>query len=226
MTTFVFGLLQANAVAALVAKLDQRQTGIDLTTGTLAIGGGSDQKLVQVVTAGTSGLLTGVGIPLAGNGTLVLEIQGVTAHQPSGNILEAQSFDGSAFPDFFTDPQGFRRLELAQPIFFSAGTSFAFVLSVPGAQQGESFGALQGPLGDPYSGGDAFFDSRPNQIGLWVPFSDFGRNDLPFETFVQTVPDRLPAWCADALLVALLAMFRGGRLGGNRRTQRERRGEA
>jgi len=207
LATFVLGLLQTHAVAAPMERIDQRQIGIDLTTGTLAIGGGSDQKLAQVVTAGTSGLLTAVGIPLAGNGTLDLEIQGVTAHQPNGNILAAQSFDGSAFPDFFTDPQGFRRLELAQPIFFSAGTSFAFVLSAPGAQQGDSFGVLQGPVGDSYSGGDAFFDARPNAMGVWAPFSDFGRDDLPFETFVQTVPDRLPAWSVNTLLVSLLSIF-------------------
>ena len=47
-------------------------------------------------------------------------------------------------------------------------------------------GAFQGPVGDSYSGGNLFFDSRPNAIGVWVCVCEFAgdRFDMPFQTVV------------------------------------------
>ena len=51
---------------------------------------------------------------------------------------------------------------------------------------------FQGPVGDPYTGGNAFFDSRPNPPG-WVCICDFAGSalDLPFQTLVAPQPGRV-----------------------------------
>jgi hypothetical protein len=42
-----------------------------------------------------------------------------------------------------------------------------------------------GPVGDPYTGGHAWFDARPNAPHVWVRANvGTGRDDLPFQTFV------------------------------------------
>ncbi len=56
--------------------IDQEQPVIDTTVGGLAIGGGSQQQLAQVVTAGITGRLTAVRFPVAcSTGSLTVEMQ-------------------------------------------------------------------------------------------------------------------------------------------------------
>lgn len=188
----ILGLFNVLAIpAAQTAVLDQSQSMVDTTTGTLAIGGSSDQKLAQVVTAGLAGSLTGIGLPVAGSGTLLLQIEGVSGGLPNGVTLTSQTVAGSGLPGFLTDPIGFRHVDFSNPYFFSPGDHFAIVLSVLNPST-DSFGLLSGPLENPYPGGDAYFDSRPNAPGVWVHMGDFGRADLPFQTFVQPVPEPAP----------------------------------
>ena len=61
---------------------------------------------------------------------------------------------------------------------------FAIVLSSPG-----ECGVFQGPIGDSYPAGNAFFDAQPNPVGAWVCICDFpeARFDLPFQTLVETI---------------------------------------
>jgi len=147
----------------------------------LAIGGQSDQVLAQVVTAGVSGTLVGVNLPLLGSsGVLTLELQGVTNGLPNGTSLLFEPFAGAAIPAPGTD--GFRELTFLSPVAFSAGDMFAFVLRSP-----NSFGINPTLPGDPYGGGSAFFDSRPNPPGVWVPLSR--SDDLAFQTVVDPVPE-------------------------------------
>jgi len=169
--------------------IDQQQPIIDSTVGGVAIGGSSQQKLAQVVTQGVTGFLTAVRFPVAcDNGDLVVEIQGADADRPNGVVLTSQTIPGATLPAFFPSPPSFRALTLSTPVSLSTGERFAVVLSSAGA-----CGMFRGPVGDPYPGGNSFFDSRPNPAGLWVCDCEFagGPFDLPFQTLVESRPSSL-----------------------------------
>jgi hypothetical protein len=160
--------------------LDQQQPTID-TTGMLAIGGNSAQKLAQVVTAGISGFLTEVRLPVSCDSAsnLIVEIQGVTAGTPNGSVLTSQTIPGSSLPP--TTP-GFQGLALSTPAFFSSGSQFAIVLRSAGA-----CGVYRGPVGNSYAGGNLYFDAVENLPLGWVCVCVFAgdRFDLPFQTLVE-----------------------------------------
>ena len=165
--------------------VDQEQPMVDATVGGLSIGGASEQIVAQVVTAGLSGTLRAVGLPVACDtaATLVVEIQGVDAAtgQPDHLALTTETLAGAAMPAFFPAPPTLRPLVFSTPVAFAAGDQFAVVLKSPG-----QCAVFQGPVGDPYPGGDSWFDARPNPLGVWVEISlGAGRSDLPFETFVE-----------------------------------------
>ncbi len=177
-------LLTATRVTA-TPLIDQQQPVIDASVGGLAIGGVSQQKLAQIVTAGVSGVLTEVGLPVAcASGDLVIEIQGAAGGIPNGVVLTSQTVPGASLPSFFPIPgaASLRSLVFSAPVEISAGSQFAVVLSSPG-----ECGVFQGPIGDSYPGGNAFFDARPNPAGVWVCMCDFtgARFDLPFQTLVE-----------------------------------------
>ena len=166
--------------------LDQSQPLIDAEIS-IAIGGGTGQKLAQIITAGASGSLTAVGLPLAGTGNLIVQIQGVNGSSPNGTAMLSQTFNGAEFPDFYTDPTGFRILVFSHPISIQAGNRFALVLSVPSSGTGENaFGLISGPKGNPYLRGDGAYAELPN-LNNWMPLGL--QYDIPFQTFVQTVPE-------------------------------------
>ena len=166
-------------------SIDQQQPVIDASEGGLSIGGASQQKLAQVVTAGVTGVLTEVRFPVAcASGDLVIEIQGVAGGIPNGAVLTSQTIPGAGLPSFFPVPGvvSLRSFVFSTPVSISAGNQFAVVLSSSG-----ECGVFQGPVGDSYPGGNAFFDARPNPAGLWVCMCDFmgARLDLPFQTIVD-----------------------------------------
>jgi hypothetical protein len=171
------------------AVIDQQQPVIDVSVGGLAIGGASQQKLAQIVTAGISGFLTEVRFPVAcESADLIVEIQGVTDEKPNGVVVTSETFAGSNLPSFFPNPGvvSLRSFPFSRPVSFSAGDQFAIVLKSAGMTAFEGCGVFQGPVGDSYAGGKAFFDARPNAQGLWVCLCDFrgGRFDLPFQTLM------------------------------------------
>ena len=156
---------------------DQQQPSIG-ATGSVAIGGGSDQKLAQVVTTGIAGRLSSVGLAVAcdGGSNLVVQIQPATT-TPDGGALSTQTVTGIG-PVFGT---ALRTVTLASPAFLPVGSQFAIVLDSSG-----DCGSRPGPDGESYAGGQAYFDSRPNPIGLWLCMCSFpGPFDLPFQTFVE-----------------------------------------
>jgi hypothetical protein len=163
--------------------VDQQQPLVDRTVGGIVLGGQSDQKLAQTVTAGITGALTGIHLALeCSSYQFRVEIQAVGADgRPNGGVLGSPDY-----PAIVRDAEGWARIELSEPVFLTAGTRFAIVLS--------SFGgcvSFRGPIGNPYSGGNLFFDSRPNAPGVWVCVCDFGsaeRWDLPFKTIVDAGP--------------------------------------
>ncbi len=183
----LFVLIAGRGSLAAATQVDQQQPVIEITAGGLAIGGGSQQKLAQVVTVGVSGFLTEVRFPIACHSAdLIIDIEGVTDGRPNGIVLNSETFAGVELPAFGPDPVSFRAFSFARPTLFSAGDRFAIVLKSTGTTAFEGCGLFQGPLGDSYAGGDGFFDARPNPEGRWVCLCDFagGRFDLPFQTVV------------------------------------------
>jgi hypothetical protein len=179
-------MLAASVTAA--PAIDQQQPVIDMTAGfTLAIGGFSEQKLAQVVTPGVTGILTEVRLPAACGTTLTVEVQGVTAGIPNGSHLGGQTLNFSG-----SFPSTFRSIIFGQPVPVTKGVPYALVLTSP-----DTCGIWPGPVGNPYPGGDALFDARPNPPG-WLPMS-YGRADLPFQTLVDAADTTPPtATCTSA----------------------------
>jgi hypothetical protein len=198
-----------------VGVLDQAQPAIDpAAASTLAIGGASQQQIAQVITPGSSGWLTGVGLPVAGSGTLLLRIEDVSGGRPNGIVLTQQSIDGSTLPDFFADPSGFRRLTFDAPLTIAAGDPFALVLSAPGAPT-DSFGLRESPAGNLYPSGDGYFHTFSDPAGIWSPLGP-GFVDIPFQTFVVAVPE--PGTLALLVMAGFSCLLiRGGRVGWKRR---------
>ena len=165
--------------------IDQQQPVLDTGAGTvIAIGGNSDQILAQVVTAGITGSLDEVRLAVAcGSGDLVVQIQGVDDNgQPDGNVLASEIVPGTSLPSFGSNAPSLRPIAFASPASFNSGDQFAIVVDNPTG----GCSTIPGPTGDSYVGGDGFFDSRPNPVGVWVALSP--RRDLPFETVVSEVP--------------------------------------
>jgi len=168
----IFAFVKAARATPIV---DQQQPIIDSRVGGMFIGGASEQKLAQVVTAGVTGTLTEVRLPVScSSGDLRVEIQGVTGGEPNGTILAVEIVPRASLAGA---PPNFRSLPFSDPVSLAAGSLFAIVLSSTG-----TCGVFQGPDGDPYSGGNGFYDSRPNPPG-WVLLTE--RFDLPFQTVVE-----------------------------------------
>ena len=183
----------ASNAGAVGVEVDQSQAVVDMARGGLGIGGTSQQKIAQVVTAGREGVLTEVRLAilcLVGHG-VDIEIQAVTGDVPDGEVLGRGKFqqivavsDVVGIPLPTEDSGPFKKI-VVTPVPLAVGTKFAIVLS---SEDSSSCGMHSGPVGNPYAGGDAFFDARPSDTG-WVPIS-FGPSDpsdIPFET-VMLVP--------------------------------------
>jgi hypothetical protein len=68
-------------------------------------------------------------------------------------------------------------LAITPPLGMRPGTQYAFVLQSSG-----SCGLMPGPVGDPYAGGDAYFDAAPNPPGWYSISIGTDRFDLGFQT--------------------------------------------
>jgi hypothetical protein len=170
--------------ASAALTLDQQQPTVDLAIGGLAVGGASSQMLAQTLTAGISGTLAEVQLPVScdSGSDLVVQIEGVSGGIPSGAILSAQVVRGSSL----VGGGAFNAIDFSSPAQISAGTQYAIVISSSG-----SCGIFQGPAGNSYAGGNLFFIALPNPPGLWVCTCDFAGAsfDLPFKTLVNATPD-------------------------------------
>jgi hypothetical protein len=170
--------------AAHAADLDQEQPVVSAAGG-LAISGPSEQKLAQVYTAGRSGFLDRIELPIGcseGPGMLHVAIHevapgGSLPGTPVGRHSRTGPFaarDAAGDPVFRSIPFGGVRQR--------TGDLYAIVVT---ADPDLECSWLSGPGGDPYPGGDGWFDARPNRPG-WIELA-FGPDDpadLPFRTFV------------------------------------------
>ena len=149
---------------------------------TLAIGGGTEQVVSQTVTAGRSGRLRELRVPLAcTDGILVVEIRDVNAAgQPGTMVLTSKRFAASALPGPVTnDYRDLFMLDASPRLRLAAGQRFAISFANPTG----SCGVWPGPEGDPYPAGQGWAD--PNDTPI-VPISlGTGRDDIPFVTVLQ-----------------------------------------
>src|SRR5262245_37770230 len=171
-----FGVLVAQA--SLV--LDQSSPAqVPPATTTFAVGGPVNQVVSQTVTAGVSGRLRAVDVPIAcESGELILEIRDVdTAGQPGTTLYYTEAYDIADFPGPLNGT--FHRIRLrGMPVRFTAGDSFSISLGNPTGV----CGLWPGLLGDGYAGGTGWGDSSDGPI---APLILSGTDDIPFQTFVQ-----------------------------------------
>ena len=159
--------------ARAAGPLDQSQTALDGTHSYFAF---SVQTFAQTFTAGRTGLLDQVTLPLRayGGGALTVDVVPVGAGVPVAGAtpLASATVPAAAAPRF--GPVHWVAVPLADTLV-TAGTQYAIALEPP-AQPWVWLGA-SAPL---YADGQAFFSFPPSPIGAWRPLSySFG-----FQTFV------------------------------------------
>ncbi|MGZ8812353.1 MAG: hypothetical protein ACXW29_14535 [Thermoanaerobaculia bacterium] len=158
--------------------IDQEQAV--LSTTVLAVGGSSEEKLAQVFTAGRSGYLTRVTVPIGCTTGAIFNaaIEEAGGGAPSGFIVASETIPGAAFPP----PVGsFRIIEFCKPAFIVKGKQYALTLQVLNPTT-DSCGVVVGPAGDSYTGGVGYFDALPNPPG-WI--ANIPEVDLAFQTYVD-----------------------------------------
>jgi hypothetical protein len=140
---------------------------------TQAIGGNSEQMLAQTFTVQRDGVITGVYLPIGcSDGALDIEIRNVDDDTPGSVILTGNSFEAD---EIRSGVGVFERLRFPE-ISVIAGQRLSFVLK----NDNGSCGMSRGPVGDSYTGGEAWFDARPNAPG-WRPLTiGTGIHDLVF----------------------------------------------
>lgn len=178
----IVAVLAAIGSASAEVRVDQEQPTTTVTPS--AIGGTSEQVLAQSFTAGTSGDLVAIRLPVAcSSGTLVVQIQSLNSDgEPSGRILASAMVPASDLPP---PPSDFREITFDPPFAQREGERYAIVLkNIEG-----TCSILSGPSGDSYTGGQFFYDARPNPPG-WVggkdrPAPRSTPGDMPFQTVVD-----------------------------------------
>lgn len=164
------------------SSIDQSQPVADSVAAfTYAIGGAYNQLVAQLFTAGVSGKLRELEVPIAcADGMLVAEIRDVVGGLPGSAVIAAESYDPSELTTFSPGVATFSMLWLRPSPDLVAGTQYAMVFS----NASGSCGMLPGPLGDPYGGGDGYALDDVN--GVWVPLElGTGRYDSPFFTYMR-----------------------------------------
>jgi len=156
---------------------------------------------VQSVTAGLTGRLTEVRLPIYCNAlpaNLVVRIEEWGPDGPDGNVLASETFDGASLPPFLTSSDvSLRSFAFSAPPLIRAGTQFAVVLDAtgPDATSGCAIYVTGSPNydGTPsnlYAGGGYCYRSDDLiPYGYhWACFDD----DYPFATVVDPVSDAKP----------------------------------
>lgn len=161
--------------------LNPIQPIIVTSASTHAIGGSSEQKLAQTFTINHNGMLTGIFLPLdCSSGELNIEIRNQDGGLPGTTVISSNTFSADSL---VTNVTVFKRFNLPASTV-ATGDQLALVLS----NETGTCGLSSGPIGDPYIGGEGFYDSRPNSPG-WVRFADFDSTaqDLSFQILLENV---------------------------------------
>ena len=174
------------AAATRAPELAAEQLAIDRTSGT-GVGDAMNQEFAQVFEVYDSGALTHLMLPLncltSPMPTLRVTIQTVKNGLPSGRVLASQDVPGYVMDTYpaATGELGMRMVQFEHPAKLKPGT-YAFTLSGIG-------GLCQlwyGPLGNAYTGGDAYLSNQPGrQPGLPQAWNFPLGRDLTFQVFQQ-----------------------------------------
>ena len=177
MTASIFVLVAAPAFAA-EPVLDQSAPADPAAATTLALS--STQKLIQSFTAGLTGRLAELGLPIGcDSGEVIVEIYDA---DPAGLPIEGtrrlhRTYDANLFPTIVTAE--FQPLLLGGRVGVTAGERLAIVLSNP-----SGFCGIQLSLpGDAYLDGTGWYDD-PTDTFPPAPLGN-GTDDLAFQTFVR-----------------------------------------
>jgi hypothetical protein len=157
------------ALAASACLIDQRQP--DFGPGTLLVGGSMEQEIAQTVTAGFSGDLVEVRLPVfcTLDGQMTVQVQDTSGGDPGGTVLAQQMLSPGAQP---AEP-AFVRVVFDSPAYVASGTLFAIVLS-----SDDTCGVFAGPEEDSYPDGEGLHRSLPGLV--------WGNSfDRPFLTIVN-----------------------------------------
>ena len=146
---------------------------------TLAVGGGSLQRLAQTLTVEVGGRLAGVFLPIScAGGKVLVEIRDVKGDLPGSRILASESVRAATLDA----PFRFTFIDLKSRHIFAPGDQVAIVV---GNEKG-SCGLAPAPASVAYAGGRGSFEALPNPPGF-IPFSDFPgtADDLPFQLVLE-----------------------------------------
>lgn len=166
-----------------VFEVDQSQPTIAFAEANSVIS--SDQSLAQVVTIGTAGILDRVRLAMGCTFDpvdVVVDLVGVTAsgEPDEAVVLLSHTFDSATLRNV-PSPGKWRFLDLVfpSPITVAVDDRLAIVVGSNGA----ACAMAQGPLGDPYPGGDAYYT---DEFGDWVrPGIWDDRWDHPFQVVIR-----------------------------------------
>jgi hypothetical protein len=147
---------------------------------TVAVGGPSAQVIGQTVTAGVTGRLWAIEVPIGCvDGELTLEIRNVTTSGTPGPVVYSRRVHRPASSPELFDPvvtNEFKRLRLGgPPVRLVAGETFSFVLRNPTSSCG-----VWPPAAD-YGGGILWYQG--DGVPDWVPFGI--PPDLAFRTIMR-----------------------------------------
>jgi hypothetical protein len=165
--------------------VDQQNASNPAPLTTIAIGGGSNQILLQSFTTGRGGRLRAIAVPVGCSPGAMLTLDMFRASDdglPIGTVFASSTLPASRFPSTVGAGTPFTAIPIREPLL-SARRRYAFVLSASGS----SCAIVPALVGDTYLRGDFFFDARPNSSG-WVPNRIFGPTvpwDLPFQTMMM-----------------------------------------
>lgn len=174
------------AAAGNPPELAAEQLAIDRSSNT-GVGDAMNQEFAQVFKLYDTGTVTHVMLPLnclsSPMPTLRVTIQSVRYSLPSGRVLASQDVPGYALDTYPapTGELGLRMVRFDQPAYLKPGT-YAFTISGIG-------GICQlwyGPLGNPYTGGDAYLSNQPSQQpGLPKAWNFPMGRDMTFQVFQE-----------------------------------------
>lgn len=167
--------------------VDQSQLLINPASGYLGIGGGSEQKLAQTFTAGVTGNLVAIRMPVigCGGGELVMEVRlAAPDGTPNGTLLSTTRYAPATVPPSGAD---FHEFRLGEPLRIRRSVKYAYTLRMDSSALTSNCSYAKSEAGDTYAGGEHYFDSRPNPPG-WLAASEVSDpgKDLAFETIVDT----------------------------------------
>jgi len=167
------GLVPGSTLAIPTSNLDQSAA----TGGTSAAG----SLMAQTFTAGRGGLLTGVDLSLAINGTTTVSISLENVHNVAGNMVPdgiVRASGSRSVTGVSSSTPSWVHFSFTSEPTVASGTMYAIVFD-PGAAA--AFGGA-----DVYAGGQAWVRSGASWIGFGGQLSDFG-----FRTYVDDVGTQL-----------------------------------